>query len=58
MRTNPENTLKSEWFIDNSSTPSRKINRKSKINVEDITKLTPKLQKYIPDKHIIQKSLK
>ena len=55
MRANPENTLKSDWFIDNSS---RKINRKSKINIEDITKYAPKLQKYIPDIHIIQKSLK
>ncbi|OMJ72127.1 hypothetical protein SteCoe_29510 [Stentor coeruleus] len=41
------NALKSPWFIENVETASKTTTRRCKISIEDITKHTPQLQKFI-----------
>ncbi|OMJ95588.1 hypothetical protein SteCoe_1008 [Stentor coeruleus] len=41
------NALRSPWFIDNVETASKTTARRCKISIEDITKHTPQLQKFI-----------
>ena len=50
MRISPGNALKSEWYIENNSQNKNRLMRRCKINMEDITKRTTILQKFIADR--------
>ena len=47
LRTNSENAAKSLWFVEDGEKNPNVVKKKYKISIEDITKHTPQLQKFI-----------